>query len=194
MIQWNCFTFASYDHGIQLVPQNIPKPFIRSQSPSGISSSEHSCHSTSGIQRFLEKPFKGNLWSVLSHPHSPLKGNQANVANWIWENDGSIILIISHFQLAHLFQQEKGRMDAKHSKNILSRPTLSNNSLCSVNACIVENSEQLLIVKLEILCDQVTQVEGFICIVGRPLLHKPSTCPQSPENRSPCRGGTQQYI
>ncbi len=46
----------------------------------------------------------------------------------------------------------------------------------------------------EILCDQVTQVGGFICIVGRPLLHKPSTCPQSTENRSLCRGGTRHYI
>ncbi len=34
---------------------------------------------------------------------------------------------------------------------------------------------------------------GFARIVGRPLLHKPSTCPQSTENRSPCRGGMPQY-
>ena len=34
---------------------------------------------------------------------------------------------------------------------------------------------------------------GFICIVGRPLLHKPSTCPQAIENRCPCRGSMRQY-
>ncbi len=42
--------------------------------------------------------------------------------------------------------------------------------------------------------DQVTQVGGFICIVGRPLLHRPSTCPQATEHRSPCRDGMRQYV
>ncbi len=37
------------------------------------------------------------------------------------------------------------------------------------------------------------QVGGFICIVGRPFTHKPSTCPQSTVYRSPGSGGTRQY-
>ena len=31
-------------------------------------------------------------------------------------------------------------------------------------------------------------------LLGRPLLPKPSTCPQSNDKRSPYRGGTRQYM
>ncbi len=53
-----------------------------------------------------------------------------------------------------------------------------------VNTCIVENNEKLLTVKLRLRSQ----------IVGRPLLHKPSKCAQSTENRSPWRDGTRQYM
>ncbi len=76
--------------------------------------------------------------------------------------------------------------------NILLRPTLSNNSVVYRGWLCDENDSQLLMIGLEwvTLCI----VGGFICIVGRPLLHKPSTCPQATETRSPCRGDTRQYI